>query len=121
MTPFRPLKSSLRALRGIIRALSRSDTKVVEQIKGRHFEINACGGFQLSYYVEGLEQFYQIGSEIAIYSNPQDLLEKVSYYLRHDDERQSIGHRGFKRTLKDHTMDQRLREILEHVAPGIKV
>jgi spore maturation protein CgeB len=121
VTPLRPLKSSLRVWGGIIRAVSQSDMKIVEQIKGRHFEINACGGFQLSYYVEGLERCYQIGSEIALYADPKDLVQKVRYYLRHDDERQSVAQNGYERTLKDHTMDQRLREILDHVGLAVKV
>lgn len=108
----RPLKSTLRVWRQAARALTNSDIKTVEQVKGRHFEINACGGFQLSYYVEGLERYYDIGEEIALFVSPEDLVEKIRYYLKHKDEREAIALRGYERTLRDHTMEQRLREII---------
>jgi spore maturation protein CgeB len=107
----RPIKEAYRAWRSAIYALRHSDSKIHEQVKGRHFEINACGSFQLSYYVEGLERHYQIGDEIALYVSRDDLVEKVRYYLRHEDEREVIARCGYERTLREHTMEQRFREI----------
>jgi spore maturation protein CgeB len=111
ITPFRPIKSTLRAWRQGMHAISRTDMKTVEQVKGRHFEINACGGFQLSYYVEGLDRMYSIGEEIAIYASPEELVEKIRYYLKHEDEREAIAQRGYERTLRDHTMEERFQHI----------
>lgn len=113
ITPFRPLKTSLRVWLGAVRVFSRqSDMKVVEMVKGRHFEINACGGFQLSCYVEGLERYYAIGKEIALYTSIEDMIGKIRYYLKHEDECEEIALRAHERTLKDHTANQRLREII---------
>lgn len=111
-TPFRPLKSTLRAWKQTRAALTRPDMKTVEQVKGRHFEINACGGFQMSYYVEGLERLFAPGDEIALFVSPEDLVEKTRYYLKHADERETIAQRGHERALRDHTMVRRLQEIL---------
>jgi spore maturation protein CgeB len=85
--------------------------KNVEQMKARHFEINGCGGFQLSYYVEGLEHYYEIGREIAIYMDVDDLIRKVRYYLSYEDERQAIAERGYQRTLAEHTCAQRFKSV----------
>ena len=115
LTLDRPVKETLRAWRGAFRALRQPDSKVREQVKGRHFEINACGGFQLSYYVEGLERHYEIGSEIVLYSSPEELVEKVRYYLEHEDEREAIAQRGYARTLRDHAMEQRFRRLFEQI------
>lgn len=109
----RYLCSSPRAL--IDRVRSR---KVVEQLKARHFEINGCGGFQLSYYVAGLEKFYLIGEEIAIYGAPEDLVEKIRYYLKNEDIRESIASAGYKRTMSEHTFSRRFNELFE--AMGLK-
>jgi spore maturation protein CgeB len=68
----RYLLSSPRALLNTYRS-----PKSIEQIKARHFEISGCGGFQLSYYVDGLESLFQIGKEIAVYTTPDDLRKKV--------------------------------------------
>ncbi len=106
---------SLRAVKNNLQALRSKDTKTHEQVKGRHFEINSCGGFQLSYYVEGLERCYQIGEEIQLYASPDDLINKIRYYLKHEDEREIIAQRGWKRTLAEHTMEKRFQQIFEQV------
>jgi spore maturation protein CgeB len=111
----RPLKSTYRAWRDTAQAVRARDRKVVEQMKARHFELSSCGGFQLSYYVEGLERHFVIGKEIAIYTTPEDLVDKVRYYLRHDAEREAVAQAGYERTQRDHTMEQRLRDILQQV------
>jgi spore maturation protein CgeB len=98
----RYLLSSPRALINRIRS-----TKTVEQLKARHFEISACRGFQLSYYVDGLERCYRIGEEIGVYLNPDDLLEKVRYYLDNDELRQRMMQSAYERTLTEHTYAQR--------------
>jgi len=103
----RYLVSSPRALYKTIRS-----PKKVEQMKARPFEINGCGGFQLSYYVEGLERYYEIGQEIAVYLDVDDLIDKVKYYLTYADERETIAERGYQRTLSEHTYEKRFQSIL---------
>lgn len=98
----RYLLSSSRALINRIRS-----KKTAEQIKARHFEINACRGFQLSYYVDGLERCYRIGEEVGVYLGPDDLLDKVLYYLDSDELRQRIAQAAYERTLTEHTYSQR--------------
>lgn len=90
-------------------------TKNVEQMKARQFEINGCGGFQLSHYVEGLECCYEIGQEIVVYLDVDDLISKVKYYLAHDDEREAIASRGYQRTLAEHTYAQRFQSIFARI------
>lgn len=107
----RYLLSSPRAIRNTLTSVRKRDSKTHEQVKGRHFEINGCGGFQLSYYVEGLERCYQIGEEIAIYTSPDELVEKTRHYLKYENEREQVAQRGYERTVTEHTMQSRLRAI----------
>ena len=100
----RYLTSSFRAMANRIRS-----SKTIEQLKARHFEINSCGTFQLSFYVEGLEQYYEIGREIAIYTNPEDLLIQIRRYLKNDEQRELIARAGHQRTLAEHTFAHRLQ------------
>ncbi|MBI3240808.1 MAG: glycosyltransferase [Chloroflexi bacterium] len=111
----RYLLSSPNAVKDTLRALVKRDVKTHEQIKGRHFEINACGGFQLSYYVEGLERCYAIGEEMALYADPDDLVEKIRYYLKDEDERETVARRGYERTLTEHTMEKRFQQLLTEI------
>lgn len=117
----RYLLHSPRAVKDTLDSVSKKDPKTIEQVKGRHFEINACGGFQLSYYVEGLETCYAIGKEIAIYSDPKDLIQKIRHYLSKPDEREAIAMAGYKRTLESHTMEQRFAELFQQLGLGAHV
>lgn len=102
----RYLASSPRALVNRIRS-----SKAVEQLKARHFEINGCAAFQLSYYVEGLERHYAIGAEIGVYLDPEDLLRKVLYYLGNEAERESVAAAGYQRTMTEHTFKHRFEHV----------
>jgi spore maturation protein CgeB len=106
----RYLLSSPRALINNVR--SKKDR---EQLKGRLFEIPACGAMQISYYVEGLEQVFNIGKEIAIYASLKDLLGKVSFYLRHDDLRGQMIDAAYKRVMEDHCYWKEFVKIFEQL------
>jgi len=102
----RYLLSSPRALWNTLRS-----RKTFAPVNQRIFEINACGGFQLVPYMEGLEKRYAIGEELVIYQSPEQLVERVAYYLEHENEREAIAARGYRRTLEEHTMEARFREL----------
>lgn len=102
----RYLLSSPRGLVDRIRS-----QKDVEQLKARHFEIPACGGFELSYYVDGLERYYEIDEEIGVFISPDDLIVKVQDYLSDESAREIIAQRGYERTLRDHTYAKRFDEV----------
>lgn len=103
----------LASPRGLINRIR--SPKSVEQLKARHFEINGSGGFQLSYYVEGLERHYEIGAEIGVYLDPDDLLQKVKLYLADDALRESVARAGHQRTLADHTFQKRFARVFERM------
>jgi spore maturation protein CgeB len=83
------------------------------EIKGRNFEVPGCGSFLLSGYAQDLEYFYEIGKEIDCYYDDRDLIKKIRYYLDRDQEREAVAKAGYKRTMKDHTYEQRFRTIFE--------
>jgi len=87
--------------------------KRIEQMKARIFEINGCGSFQLSYYVEGLSHCYEIDRELVIYKDIDDLIKKINLYLKFDKKRESIAESGYLRTLKEHTFEQRFLNIFK--------
>ena len=106
----RYLVSSPRALINRVRS-----TKNIEQLKARHFEINGCGAFQLSYYVEGLEQYYDIGKEIGLYRDPDELVEKVRMYLKDEPLTDAVAKAGHRRTLEEHTFAIRFKSLFERI------
>ena len=70
------------------------------QVKGKIFDVLACGTLCVS---DGNPQVRRIVPEdcIVYYENAEDCLDKIAYYLEHEDERARIadaGHQWFHRT-----------------------
>jgi spore maturation protein CgeB len=78
----------------------------------RTFEIAACRSFQLLSCRRDLPKFYAPGQEMVCFQNLKDLKRKINYYLAHEDEREQIAVKAYRRTLKDHTYRVRLRYLI---------
>lgn len=85
--------SSPRALKNYLMG-----AKTGEQLKGRHVEINACGGFQISFYADGLAGLYELNKEIEVYQGIEDLKFKLGFYLDHEEEREKVARQGLARS-----------------------
>lgn len=83
------------------------------QIKGRVFEVPACGGFLLTQPAEDLHEYLEPGVDCATFESVDDLVDRVRYYLAHDNERRAIAERGYQRTLAEHTYEKRFEAIFE--------
>jgi spore maturation protein CgeB len=59
--------------------------------------------------------WFKDGDEIVLFKDNKDLLDKVSYYLHDDKERLRIAHNGYKRLLKEHTYEHRMKKFLNIV------
>jgi spore maturation protein CgeB len=81
-------------------------------LNSRTFEVLAAGGFELVDNVAGMEESFEIGQEIVMYSSPAHFRELVHYYLAHPEERSALVERGRARVLRDHTYEKRLLTIL---------
>jgi spore maturation protein CgeB len=67
---------------------------------------------QLTDVRDDLVNFYTPDYEIVTYTSPEDLVEKMEYYLIHEEERKQIALRGLYRTMRDHTYANRLSSML---------
>jgi spore maturation protein CgeB len=91
--------------------LSNASQAAANQIKGRNFELPACGGFQLSGYAHRMEEFLIPGKEIVCYDSTDELAEKIAYYLGHEEERKAIARAGYERTMRDHLYEHRFTAL----------
>ncbi|MNN19639.1 Spore protein YkvP [compost metagenome] len=81
----------------------------------RTFEISACGTLQIVDVRDDIVNFYTPGVEIETYSSPQELMDKVNFYLTHEKERQEIALRALERTNREHTYSNRVNQLLGHI------
>lgn len=102
--------SSPKTIKNILRL-----KKNKEMIKGRHYEINACGGFQLSYFVPGLNLVYEIDKEIAVYEDPAQLPQMIKLFLYNDSAMNAIAENGYKRSINEHSAQNYIRRLLDTV------
>jgi len=86
-----------------------------EQIKGRNFEIPGSGGFLLTSNADNLTDYYEDGKEIVIYKDINDMIDKIKYYLEHNQEREAIAQAGYERTIKEHTYEKRFNNIFKRI------
>jgi len=84
-------------------------------INMRMFEATACGALLITQKVPYLDELFEADKEIIVYSTMREMIEKIDYYLEHDKEREKIARAGQKRTLKYHTYQERVKEIIKYL------
>jgi len=82
-------------------------------LKGRDFEVPLTGTAYLTTYYEELARYFLPDREMLFYSNEEDLLRKVRYYLDNPEKAKEVGLDGRKKGLAEHTWEKRWQEILE--------
>jgi spore maturation protein CgeB len=83
----------------------------------RTFEISGCGALQLTDYRQDAARFYTPDQEMVTYGSAEELVDKMDYFLHHEEERQRISLNGLYRTVRDHTYLNRLSQLLKIVFP----
>lgn len=100
--------------------------KIVLEIHSRHvepvlsvtqriFEVVACGGFLVADYVPAIKSVYDIDKEVVCYSGAGELKDKIKLYLEDDYARKTISSRGYERTHREHTYENRMKEVLNRM------
>jgi spore maturation protein CgeB len=79
----------------------------------RSLEIPACGGFMLAERTSEHQSLFIEGEEVELFSNKEELLKKIKYYLVNDKRRNEIANAGYTRCYNDgYDYVNRLNEIL---------
>jgi len=78
----------------------------------RLYESTGMGAMLVTDHKVNLSKLYEPDQEIISYKNTQELIEKVSFYLKNNNTREEIAKNGQKRTLTDHTYKIRMKELI---------
>lgn len=79
----------------------------------RMFDTMGAGGFLLTNYQAEIPEYFEIGKDLEAYESQEDLLNKITYYLEHDDDRREIAKNGQEKIRNEHTYSIKLQKILE--------
>lgn len=78
----------------------------------RALDIMGCGGFLLSNYQVELADYFIPDRECVLYDSLEDMYEKCSYYLFHDEYREAIAKAGYEKVKNEFTFLNRLKIML---------
>lgn len=81
----------------------------------RIMEIMGAGGFVLTNYCAETGELFEENKEIAMFRTPEELFEKVEYYLSHEEEREEIARAGHDKVLRCYTYEKKLKQLLAWV------
>lgn len=104
--------------KGMFTALGRSKITINQHIdiaenyanNMRLFEATGMGAMLITDWKSNIADLYEPGREVVVYKDADECIEKINYYLAHEDERAAIAAAGQRRTLRDHTYGQVVAE-----------
>lgn len=82
-------------------------------IPQRVFDIMGVGGFVLSNYQEEIAEYFEPDKEIVLFHDVNELIEKVDYYLAHEEERIRIAINGYKKVRDCYNTVNAVKKMLE--------
>jgi spore maturation protein CgeB len=77
----------------------------------RLYEATGAGSCLLTDWKSNLGELFEDGVEVVSYKSADECVEKVNYLLAHEDERRAIATGGQRRTLRDHSFDNRAVQL----------
>jgi spore maturation protein CgeB len=86
----------------------------------RLYELPANGVMQVCDCANGLAEVFEIGKEVVAYDSIEDAIEKIEYYLAHDEERTEIAVNGFRRVMTSYTRVKTFAQSLEKIRQGMQ-
>jgi spore maturation protein CgeB len=75
------------------------------------FEATGVGALLMTESATNLPDFFEPGREVVPYDSVDDLVDKIRYFLAHEEERRRIAAEGQRRTLTEHTYGRRIRQL----------
>ena len=63
-------------------------------------------------YQTELSDYFEIGVDLEAYSSMDELIDKCSYYLQHEEERASIARNGYEKVKANHSYYHRINSML---------
>ena len=80
-------------------------------LTARPFEGMAAGALMLTNHAKGIEILGPNRWDYVVYRSPEDLIDKINFYLANLPKAQKVASNGYKRVLTQHTYEHRAQEL----------
>ncbi len=79
----------------------------------RVFDIMGAGGFLMTNFQADMLDLFVPEEDFVFYDGIDDLIEKCSFYLRHEELRMQIAQNGYNKIKAHHTYEMRFKDIFD--------
>lgn len=93
--------------------LNITSRSIESGISLRVLDILSVGGFCITNYQPEIDEYFVDGEEIVMYTSLSDLIEKVNFYLNHEEERKRIAENGYNKVRREFNLETKVREMIE--------
>jgi spore maturation protein CgeB len=111
--PFNVFARAISAARINLNITRRPHATVYASSTCRTFELAACAAAIVSNPHDGIERWFEPGSELLVVSSADEAAQAYSDLLADPSAVESMGRRARERTLDEHTYAHRARRLLE--------
>ena len=82
-------------------------------ISHRPFEAGACKAFQILDYAPEYWPYLKKDKEVVMFKNKDDLIKKIRFYSKNDQEREKIVERSYKRIVNEYDIVSALKDFFK--------
>lgn len=80
----------------------------------RVVDVLGCSGFLITNHQPEMDEYFE-KDEIVTYETSEEAIEKIDYYMQHEDERKIYSQKGYERVSKDFNFLTRVQEMLTYM------
>ena len=81
----------------------------------RLWDILGAGGFAMTNYQSEIPEYFEVGKDLDTYASEEELVQKIRYYLEHEEERKEIARNGYQKAKERYSLELRVKQILQIV------
>jgi spore maturation protein CgeB len=84
----------------------------------RVFDIMSRAGFALTDYRADAQELFEEDREIVMYKTPEEMVDKIDFYLQNETKRRQIGLNAYEKVKKCFSYESQLQKIMKILYPG---
>jgi Glycosyl transferases group 1 len=117
--PFNAFARAISAANVNLCITRRSHATVYASSSCRPFELASCGAAIVSNPYDGIDRWFEPGSEIVVVEDADDAIAAYRELLADPAKAEEMGRRARARVLEEHTYRHRARQVIDLIGVGV--